>query len=182
MSDYSVADLHDACDAWAYQVGQMQTAYKCAVANGWTYGTGNTAGDEWQDAYGAAFSAFGAAIDRANALFDNPLATDAEDAQGDVFAAAQQAFAPFIGLDRELRARGNPTGFPQSCLPDYPSVPQPKQADWSLDAFKALTAITDVTDSGAKAVADFFNNPGVMLATGAVVVGGLVLLVLLVRR
>jgi hypothetical protein len=110
--------------------------------------------DAWMDDFNNAYAQFMAVRDAAiaamknawNSTFDIAPATSDDPAfaeqGGNVFDALATKWAPFPQLDARLRqiaASGG--GFPASCLPTYPHVPQPTATDYSLEAYQGLDAM-----------------------------------------
>jgi hypothetical protein len=122
--------------------------------------------------------AWGSTFEVASATSDDPAFADYG---GNVFDALAAKYEPFVALDQRLRqiaAAGG--GFPAKCLPTYPNMPQPKAADYSLDAYKALDAVVQGAKKAAKdfgeGVKDFLSSPPVLFfGAVALVVGGAVI-------
>ena len=145
----------------------------------------------WLDDYNNAYAQFMYVRDAAvkmmndawNPTFEVASATSDDpafaDAQGNVFDALAMKYGPIVDLDRRLRqiaAAGG--GFPVNCLPTYPNMPQPKAADYSLEAYKMLDAVVKGAEKATKSlgegVKDFLSSPPVVLfEVVAVLAGGI---------
>lgn len=145
--------------------------------------------DAWADDYNNAYAQFmyvrdaavkamsgawSSTFEVASAKSDDPAFADA---QGNVFDALAMKYAPIVDLDRRLReisAAGG--GFPSQCLPTYPNMPQPKAADYSIEAYKMLDAVVRGGEGAAKSfgdsVKDFLSSPPVVLLEVVAVLAG----------
>ena len=158
---HTVHEVVDLANAWDYFVSQQAAAVNCARVAGWAaqYGYGEQdASTQWLDLFGDATAtyyavrvdvdALVAALKAAGGDWDTDGAWLAKGTTSvDVWAEMLAAVAPFTTLDRWLRTQGNPTGFPQQCLPTYPKTPQPTAPDWQLDLYKTLTNLPGMSPS-----------------------------------
>lgn len=114
----------------------------------------------------------------ASATSDDPAFADYG---GNVFDALAARYEPFVDLDRRLRQiAATDGGFPANCLPTYPNMPQPKAADYSLEAYKALDAVVQggkqLAHDFGEGVKNFLSSPPVLFfGAVALVVGGAVI-------
>lgn len=194
---HSMHELYDLAQALAYQVGQMNLALNCAAYNGVASGACSTqniphcwAGyydgqqwianqnvdvQTWLDNFNNAKTAFYVQLDRANAAFKTFVSwaawdvAPATDSQGNIFDDLVGSFQPFHDLDRRLREKGNPLGYPQDCLPVYPNVPQPSAPDFSLDIYKLASAGQKAVEDVGQKVKNLFSSDGVMLLSTAII-------------
>lgn len=161
--------------------GEPDFAQKYPALDAW--------GDDYNNAYAqfmyvrdaavqALKGAWGSTFEVASATSDDPAFADY---QGNVFDALAAKYAPFVALDQRLRqiAASN-GGFPENCLPTYPSMPQPKAADYSLDAYKALDSVVQGGRQLAKDLGEgakgFLSSPPVLFfGAVALVVGGAII-------
>jgi hypothetical protein len=157
---HTVHEVVDLTNAWDYSVSQLSYAVNCARAAGWApnYGYGEQdAASQWLDQWNDATAAYVVARTDAQKLYklttqggnasgyswdiDGAYVANSQGQSVDVWAEILNAVAPFDALDRQLRIKGNPTGFPAKCLPTYPNGPQPTAPDWDLDLYKSITKI-----------------------------------------
>jgi len=202
---HSWSEVSDLVNAYSYTVNQMNAAVGIGcgdVARRRTpvvppgeanFAQNYPALDAWMDDYNNAYAQFmyvrdavmvalkgawGSTFEVASATSDDPAFADYG---GNVFDALAAKYQPFVALDQRLRqiaAAGG--GFPTKCLPTYPNMPQPKAADYSLDAYKALDAVVQGAKQAAKdlgeGVKDFLSSPPVLFfGAVALVVGGAVI-------
>ena len=203
---HSWSEVSDLVNAYSYTVNQMNAAIgiDCgAVQRRSTpvvppgepnFAQNYPALDAWIDDYNNAYAQFMFVRDAAVKAMSGFMATQTweigsatsddpafADSGGNVFDALAAKYEPFVSLDQRLRqiaAAGG--GFPANCLPTYPNMPQPKAADYSLDAYKALDAVVKGGEKAAKdfgeSVKDFLSSPPVVFfGAVALVVGGAVI-------
>ena len=203
---HSWSEVNDLVNAYSYTLNQLNAAIGIGcgdVARRRTpvvppgepdFAKKYPALDAWLDDYNNAYAQFMVVRDAAVKAMSGFVATQTwelgsatsddpafADYGGNVFDALAAKYEPFVSLDGRLRqiAAGS-GGFPTNCLPTYPNMPQPKAADYSLDAYKALDAVVQggkqlARDFG-KGVKDFLSSPPVIfLGAVALVVGGAVI-------
>lgn len=200
---HSWSEVSDLVNAYSYTVNQMTAAIDCSKVQqrrtpvvppgepnfAQNYPALDAWVDDWNNAYAQFMfvrdaaekqiqAAWSSTFQVASATSDDPAFADY---QGNVFDALAAKYAPFVDLDRRLRqiAASN-GGFPSSCLPTYPDMPQPKAADYSLDAYKALDAVVrggkELAHDFGQGVKDFLSSPPVLFfGAVALTVGGAVI-------
>lgn len=197
---HSWSEVSDLVNAYSYTINRMSDAIGIGCGDVQRrrvqpdFAKQYPALDAWVDDYNNAYAQFMYMRDAAIKAMSGFVATETwqigsatsddpafADYGGNVFDALAAKYTPFVDLDRRLRqiaAAGG--GFPENCLPTYPDMPQPKAADYSLDAYKALDAVVQggkqLAKDFGKEVKDFLSSPPVLFfGAVALVVGGAVI-------